>query len=175
MTVEDAEQITSDHMQGLLAKWQEIPMAHILTTVFLENADIDNLWLRHEHDGKIYAQLKGRDDITMCIWSMYGNRVDLEISEGNLDNIPQQGYISVCFNELVSFIASEKDVGVWTIVRGNLKTYGISINLQRRVVFPSEIGRWFFEFLYKFSIRATELHLDVSEQPHFWDGMGKDD
>ena len=175
MSVEGAGQITSDHMQELLAQWQEIPMAHILTTVFLENADVDNLWLRKEYEGKIYAPLKGRDDITMCIWSMSGNRVDLEIYHGKIDQVPKPGYIDVFFNELVSFIANEQDAGVWTSVRGNLKTYGISINLTRRMLFPSEIGRWFFEFLYKFSVRATELHLDVSEQSHFWDGTSKDD
>ena len=173
--MEDAQQITSDRMQELLVQWQEIPMAHVLTTVFLENADIHNLWLRKEFEGKIYAPIKGQENLTICIRSMYGNRVDLEIYQGKIDDAPKQGYINVFFNELISLVACEQDTGTWVYGRGNLKTYAIVVIPPRRMIFPSEIGRWVFEFLYKFSIRATELHLDVSQQPHFWDGIEKTD
>ena len=173
MVVAEAKQISKETMEELLAKWQDIPMAHVLTTLFLENADTSNLWLRNDYDGKIYAPIKDKENLTICIWSMYGNRVDLEIYHGKLESVPQRGYMDVFFNELISFVACVQDAGVWMAGRGDQKTYAIVVHPPRTIHFPSEIGRWVFEFLHNFSLRATEFHLDVSQQPHFWDGAKK--
>lgn len=167
------EKITADKMIELLSAWQEIPMAHALTTLFLDYADTDNLWFRREYEGRIYAPIRGEEHLTMSIRSMYGNRVDLEVYEGSMEYVSNLEYSNIS-DKLCAFIASDSDLGTWAYGMGNLRTYSIKVLPRSRVSFPSPSARWLFDFLHDFSVKATELHLDVSDQPRFWDGVKKD-
>ena len=157
--------------EEIFKEFSKIPMAGALIETFKFAAGPLPFRKKKGCGGcEIYAEI-GEQSVgaSMVLRQVY-KRVDLIFYDGPIGEIPASGWINAFCGEFASITAGPKNAGVWAYGRGDLMTYGISVYIHRPILLPSNFGRWFLNLMKRFALIATEFHLDVSDQPRFWDG-----
>ena len=148
----------------------ELPIARSLCELLLSTADEKSLridWQKNIHANVKNPQIpfslffKYMDDWTyLTFYDMPMER------RSNID-----GPDGFC-RQYASIFAGPVDTGMWGGAPGygNQKRYEIRVHPPKTIALPSPTSKWFFDLMARFALRSSEFHLNVSEQPLFWDG-----
>ena len=167
--VDYCKPVSKDEVKEALKKViSDVPIAGSLTALLFRAADDKSFMMGN--DGRVLANVKG-DAVNYSVLFRYDkDSARLIIYKTPMDQVPTSDSGNVFCDEIAYISAGPKSAGVWAAGRGNLKTFGISVKVEKAVMLPSKHGVWFFDLMRWFAMMSGEFHLDASEQPKYWDG-----
>lgn len=172
--------ILTSQAEVLLANFSEIPLANVLVELFREVADPQTFRAALQKGGLIiYAQIKYGDvvhSVSLGMSQILGkfDQVILRVYAGPLRLVPASGFENTTCPNIVSVSAGALKTGAWLKNRGNKMTHGIVVSFSKGFIcLPSQGGKWLFSFLNRLAQLANEFHLDINQQPEFWELEGR--
>jgi len=149
---------------------KELPIARSLCELLLSAADESSL--RIDNENRIIANMKDPKIPFFMRFKYDHDMAYLTIYDHLIGKVPCPERSDVICNEYASIFAGPVDTGMWGGAPGygNQKRYEIRVHPPKTIALPSPTSKWFFDLMARFALRSSEFHLNVSEQPLFWDG-----
>ncbi len=175
--------ISKNKLREVLMELSQIPMANPLIELFAREIDPQTTMYKEGStyytnkpdykDHEIFGKVKEKNlgvEVALAL-RQQNNKLNLDFYSGDIKEVMSTGERNSVFCNYFCYIsAGSKDTGVWAYGKGDQKTLGISVHFYSDINLPTKKGRWFFNLMKWFSLISTELHLDIHEQPIFWNG-----
>lgn len=171
--IDFTEPLSEKEAEKIFVEFSKISMADVLTELFKEISDHRTFRFKGmSYKHIIYAGIK-RDDVqaSLSIEKVSGKFkwVTLRIYNGLLEQVPKPNSVNPDCLEMVSIMVGPTKTGLWKDKKGNQIIYTILVSQHGAISLPTESGKWLFTALYRLAQLANEFHLNLSEQPRFWE------